>query len=101
MNVFASAEFSLEILMTNDDVCGDVHVSEEIPEVILDEHMDLLRALEMSRLQYLRDSGLLHEPEGQKSVHSLSLYMFLSQDGSMLRNCLNSLHCMLQTFLVL
>ncbi|XP_076461303.1 ankyrin repeat and IBR domain-containing protein 1-like [Babylonia areolata] len=40
---------------------------EEIPEVILDEHMDLLRALEMSRLQYLRDTGLLHEPEGQKN----------------------------------
>nr|KAG5714730.1 hypothetical protein BaRGS_000218 [Batillaria attramentaria] len=41
--------------------------SEEIPEVILDEHMDLLRALEMSRLQYLRDAGLLSEPEGQKA----------------------------------
>ncbi|KAL8591046.1 hypothetical protein ACOMHN_015669 [Nucella lapillus] len=40
---------------------------EEIPEVILDEHMDLLRALEMSRLQYLRDTGLLHEPDGQKA----------------------------------
>ncbi|XP_025093474.1 uncharacterized protein LOC112563582 isoform X2 [Pomacea canaliculata] len=38
---------------------------EEIPEVILDEHMDLLRALEMSRLQFLRDKGLLHEPEDQ------------------------------------
>ena len=48
----------------NDD--GWLAFSEEIPEVILDEHMDLLRALEMSRLQYLRDAGLLHEPDGQK-----------------------------------
>ena len=48
--------------------CSDskLCISEEIPEVILDEHMDLLRALEMSRLQYLRDAGLLHEPDGQK-----------------------------------
>lgn len=44
--------------------------SEDIPEVILDEHMDLLRALEMSRLQYLRDRGLLSEPEAQKSGSS-------------------------------
>ena len=50
--------------------------SEEIPEVILDEHMDLLRALEMSRLQYLRDAGLLHEPDGQKWVQFSSV-----QDG--------------------
>lgn len=41
-------------------------LTEEIPEVILDEHMDLLRALEMSRLQFLRDKGLLHEPEDQR-----------------------------------
>ena len=47
--------------------------SEEIPEVILDEHMDLLRALEMSRLQYLRDAGLLHEPDGQKWVQFSSV----------------------------
>ncbi|XP_064598005.1 ankyrin repeat and IBR domain-containing protein 1-like [Liolophura sinensis] len=35
------------------------------PEVVLDEHMDLLRALEMSRLQYLRDSGVLNSNESQ------------------------------------
>ncbi|KAL3854879.1 hypothetical protein ACJMK2_014115 [Sinanodonta woodiana] len=34
---------------------------QEIPEVFLDEHMDLLRALELSRLQYLRDKGVLAE----------------------------------------
>ncbi|KAK6165782.1 hypothetical protein SNE40_022633 [Patella caerulea] len=46
---------------------------EEIPEVILDEHMDLLRALEMSRLQYLRDTGLLYVPtEGDDSEPSTS-----------------------------
>ncbi|RUS73894.1 hypothetical protein EGW08_018345 [Elysia chlorotica] len=33
---------------------------EGIGEIVLDEHMELLRALEMSRLQYLQDSGLLH-----------------------------------------
>ncbi|KAL5005870.1 hypothetical protein ScPMuIL_017028 [Solemya velum] len=33
--------------------------SEEMSEVILDEHMDLLRALEMSRLQYLREQGII------------------------------------------
>jgi hypothetical protein len=42
----------------------------------LDEHMDLLRALEMSRLQYLRDAGLLHEPDPDKLV-VLSLSLFV------------------------
>ena len=36
--------------------------------MILDEHMDLLRALEMSRLQYLRDSGLIHVPDKERCV---------------------------------
>ncbi|XP_069107789.1 uncharacterized protein [Argopecten irradians] len=33
--------------------------SEPVQEAILDEQMDLLRALEMSRLQYLRDQGII------------------------------------------
>ncbi|KAI8776004.1 ankyrin repeat and IBR domain-containing protein 1 [Biomphalaria glabrata] len=39
---------------------------EGISEIVLDEHMELLRALEMSRLQYLRDSGLLYVPDSQE-----------------------------------
>lgn len=33
-----------------------------IPEVILDEQMELLRALEMSRLQYMHETGLINIP---------------------------------------
>ncbi|CAG5115366.1 unnamed protein product [Candidula unifasciata] len=47
--------------------------AEGLSEIILDEHMELLRALEMSRLQYLRDNGLLHvseSPDAQQSTVS-------------------------------
>jgi len=42
-----------------------VCVSTGLSEIVLDEHMELLRALEMSRLQFLRDSGLLCSTDGQ------------------------------------
>ncbi|XP_059164030.1 ankyrin repeat and IBR domain-containing protein 1-like [Physella acuta] len=51
------------MLVDRDDREGEE--CEGISEIVLDEHMELLRALEMSRLQYLRDSGLLHVPESQ------------------------------------
>ncbi|XP_041374912.1 ankyrin repeat and IBR domain-containing protein 1-like isoform X2 [Gigantopelta aegis] len=54
---------SLYCLRCDEEERLEQEQSEEIPEVILDEHMDLLRALEMSRLQYLRDTGLIHVPD--------------------------------------
>ncbi|XP_005093184.1 ankyrin repeat and IBR domain-containing protein 1 [Aplysia californica] len=39
--------------------------AEGLSEIVLDEHMELLRALEMSRLQFLRDSGLLCTTDDQ------------------------------------
>ncbi|BFZ21952.1 hypothetical protein BsWGS_24991 [Bradybaena similaris] len=44
--------------------------AEGLSEIVLDEHMELLRALEMSRLQYLRDNGLLHVSESHDSQQS-------------------------------
>ncbi|GFO20846.1 ankyrin repeat and ibr domain-containing protein, partial [Plakobranchus ocellatus] len=43
---------------------------EGMSEIVLDEHMELLRALEMSRLQYLQDSGLLHVPRASQDMDS-------------------------------
>lgn len=43
---------------------------EGLSEIVLDEHMELLRALEMSRLQYLQDSGLLHVPRASQDMES-------------------------------
>ncbi|CAL1539837.1 unnamed protein product, partial [Lymnaea stagnalis] len=48
----------------------DQETEEGLTEIVLDEHMELLRALEMSRLQYLRDSGLLHVPDPQDTHKS-------------------------------
>ena len=32
-----------------------------VPEGVLDEQMDLLRALEMSRIQFLKEQGVVYE----------------------------------------
>ncbi|XP_046380179.1 ankyrin repeat and IBR domain-containing protein 1-like isoform X2 [Haliotis rufescens] len=54
---------SLSCLRRDQEEKVEQEHQDDIPEVILDEHMDLLRALEMSRLQYLRESGLIHVPD--------------------------------------
>lgn len=41
---------------------------EPVQEVIMDEQMDLLRALEMSRLQYLHDQGIITGDRGSISI---------------------------------
>ncbi|XP_029650318.1 ankyrin repeat and IBR domain-containing protein 1 isoform X2 [Octopus sinensis] len=44
-----------------------------LPEVFLDEQMELLRALEMSRLQYMRETGLLNIPQANSEIDINSL----------------------------
>ncbi|GAB1610546.1 ankyrin repeat and IBR domain-containing protein 1-like isoform X2 [Argonauta hians] len=46
---------------------------EGLPEVFLDEQMELLRALEMSRLQYMRETGLLNIPQANSEIDINSL----------------------------
>ncbi|KAK3082836.1 hypothetical protein FSP39_006705 [Pinctada imbricata] len=47
-----------------DDKLESPEQSEPVQEVIMDEQMDLLRALEMSRLQYLHDQGIISGERG-------------------------------------
>ncbi|CAE1290809.1 ANKIB1 [Acanthosepion pharaonis] len=44
-----------------------------LPEVFLDEQMELLRALEMSRLQYMRETGLINIPRPNSMSDSSSI----------------------------
>ena len=39
-----------------------------VPEGVLDEQMDLLRALEMSRIQFLKEQGVVYEDSDNRLV---------------------------------
>ncbi|WAR10894.1 AKIB1-like protein [Mya arenaria] len=60
--------------------CSRIHKQrkdeEAVPnmsEVHLDERMDILRALEMSRLQYMREQGVLSDEKGQEDNQSTEM----------------------------
>ena len=39
-----------------------------VPEGVLDEQMDLLRALEMSRIQYFKEQGVVYHDSDNRLV---------------------------------
>ncbi|VDH97533.1 ankyrin repeat and IBR domain-containing protein 1 [Mytilus galloprovincialis] len=61
-------EYCSRACMQADQIQASQEQEESQAEVVVDEQMDLLRALEMSRLLYLQEQGILFDQQSRDSV---------------------------------